>query len=235
VHVRQVLGASEVESRFEAQHQAEASPLLGREEELDLLLRRWGEAKSGEGRVVLLTGEPGIGKSRISRALRDRLSSDPHTLLTYFCSPLHQGSALYPNIVQLTRAAEIERDDSAEVKLDKLQRLLAQSSGNLREDMPLFAALLSILGGERFPLPQMTPQRRKERTLAALLDQLKRLAARQSVLVVYEDLHWIDPTSLELLSLAIEKIGDQRILLLATPGRGSRRPGQGTAMFPRSR
>jgi class 3 adenylate cyclase/tetratricopeptide (TPR) repeat protein len=216
VHVRQVLGVSKVESRFEAQHQAGTAPLLGRDEELDLLLRRWEDAKCGHGRIVLLTGEPGIGKSRIARALRDQIISDPHTTLTCFCSPLHQSSALYPHIVQLTYAAGIERDDSADAKLDKLQSLLSQTSGKLDQEMPLLAALLSIPGGNRYPVPEMTPQRRKERTLAALLDQLKRLAARQPVLVVYEDLHWIDPTSLELLSLAVEQIGGQRILLLAT-------------------
>jgi class 3 adenylate cyclase/predicted ATPase len=216
VHVRQVLGPSKVESRFEAQHQAGTSPLLGREEELGLLLRRWDEAKRGEGRVVLLTGEPGIGKSRLASALREHLGSAPHTPLSYFCSPLHQGSALYPFIGQLNRAASIERDDSAEAKLDKLQSLLAQSSGNLAEDMPLFAALLSIPGGDRYPLPEMTPQRRKERILAALFDRLRRLASRQPVLMVFEDLHWIDPTSLDLLSRAIEQIGEKRVLLLAT-------------------
>jgi class 3 adenylate cyclase/tetratricopeptide (TPR) repeat protein len=216
VHVRQVLGVSKVQSRFEAQHQAGTSPLLGRGEELDLLLRRWEEAKRGEGRVVLVTGEPGIGKSRIVRALRDRLNSDPHTPLSYFCSPHHQNSALYPHITQLAHAAGLDRDDSAEIRLDKLRLLLAQSSANLDQDMPLFSALLSIPGGERYPLPEMTPQHRKERTLAALLDQLKRLATHQPILVVYEDLHWIDPTSLEALSLAIAQIGNHRIVLLAT-------------------
>ena len=201
VHVRQVLGASKVESRFEAQHQSGTSPLLGREEELELLLRRWEEAKRGEGRVVLLTGEPGIGKSRIARALRDRLGSDPHTPLSYFCSPHHQGSALYPFIGQLTRAAGIERDDSAEVKLDKLQSLLAQSSGNLAAGHAAVRGTAVHPGGDRYPLPEMTPQRRKERTLAALLDHMKRLATRQPMLMLFEDLHWIDPTSLELLSL----------------------------------
>jgi predicted ATPase len=180
------------------------------------LLRRWAQSKGGEGGVVFLTGEPGIGKSRMVRALDDQLTSDPHTNLSYFCSPHHHASALYPFIGQLTRAAGIEGDDSAGAKLNKLQSLLTRSSGNLDEDMPLLATLLSIPGGDRYPLPKMTPQRRKERTLAALLDQMKRLATRQPTLIVCEDLHWIDPTSLELLSLAIEQIGDQRILLLAT-------------------
>jgi ABC-type transport system involved in cytochrome c biogenesis ATPase subunit len=125
VHVRQVLGVSKIESRFEAHHQAGTSPLLGREEELELLLRRWEDAKRGEGRVVLVTGEPGIGKSRIVRALRDRLKSDPHTPLSYFCSPHHQNSALYPHITQLGHAAGLNRDDSAEIRLDKLHLLLA--------------------------------------------------------------------------------------------------------------
>ena len=216
VHARQVLGASKVENRFEARHQSGTSPLLGREEELDLLLRRWEQAKRGEGRVVLVTGEPGIGKSRLTRALQERLRTDPHIPLTYHCSPYHQDSALHPIIGQLSRAASIERDDSAETKLDKLEALLAQSSENLAEDMPLFAALLSIPGGDRYPLPNLTPQRLKERTLGALLAHLKHLAARQPVLMVFEDLHWIDPTSLELLSLAIDQIKGQRLFLLAT-------------------
>ena len=130
--------------------------------------------------------------------------------LSYFCSPYHQDSALYPFIGQLNNAAGIDREDSAETKLDKLEALLAPSSVNISGDMPLFAALLSIPGGDRYPLPKMTPQRRKERTLAALLDQMKRLAAHQPVVVVFEDLHWIDPTSLELLFLAIDEINTKR-------------------------
>jgi predicted ATPase/class 3 adenylate cyclase len=216
VHVRQVLGPSKVESRFEAQHQAGTSPLLGREEELELLLRRWEQAKRGEGRVVLVTGEPGIGKSRLARALRESLTSDPHTPLSYYCSPYHRDSALYPTIGQLVRAAGIERDDNAQMKLDKLENTLSLSSEDLSEDMPFFAAFLSIPGGDRYPLPNLTPHQLKQRTLGVLLDHLKRLAAIQTVLIVFEDLHWIDPTSLELLTLAIDQIQRQRIMLVAT-------------------
>src|SRR5262249_23561423 len=153
---------------------------------------------------------------RLARALRDRMALDVYMPLSYFCSPHHQDSALYPQISQLNRAAGIERDDKAEAKREKLHALLAQSSGDLAQDMPLFAALLSIPGGDRYALLEMTPQRRKDRTLVALLDQIKRLSTRQPILILFEDLHWIDPTSLELLSLVIEHIGDKRILLLAT-------------------
>ena len=214
--VRQVLGASKVENRFEARHPSGSSALLGRDEELDLLLRRWGQAKRGEGRVILLSGEAGIGKSRLTRALQERLAGEPHTPLVYHCSPYHQESALHPIIGQLLRAADIERDESAETKLHKLETLLAQSSENLSEDVPLFAALLSIPESERYPLPNLTPQRLKERTLGALLGQLKRLAARTPVLMVFEDLHWIDPTSLELLSLAVDQAPGLRLLFIVT-------------------
>jgi MoxR-like ATPase len=140
VHVRQVTGASKVENRFEARRADVASALLGRDEELELLLRRWEEAKRGERRVVLLTGEAGIGKSRLTRALQDRLSGEPYTPLIYHCSPYHQDSALYPIIGQLLRAAAIDRGDTAETKIDKLKALLAESSENLADDLPLFTA-----------------------------------------------------------------------------------------------
>jgi predicted ATPase len=193
--VRQVLRASSVENRFEARHQEGTAPLLGREEELEVLLRRWQQAKAGEGRVVLITGEPGIGKSRLTQALRERLAAVPHTRLLYHCSPYHQDSALYPVIGQLVRAAGIERDDSADARLDKLETLLAQSSSRPHEDLPIFAALLSIPGGARAPLPSSTPQRLKERTLLAILAQLRTHAAAGTVLLVMEDLHWVDPTT----------------------------------------
>jgi class 3 adenylate cyclase/tetratricopeptide (TPR) repeat protein len=216
LHVRQVLGLSSIESRFDAQHQSGAAPLLGRDEEIELLMRRWQQAVRGEGRVVIVSGEPGIGKSRLLRALRDLLSSESHTPLSYFCAPTFQDSALYPFIGQLSRAADIERSDTNEQKLGKLETLLASSSGNSADAMPILATLLSIPGGERYQLPDMSPQRRKERTFDVLLQLLKQLAARQPILMVFEDLHWIDPTSLELLSLAIDQIQSQRILLIGT-------------------
>jgi predicted ATPase len=136
--------------------------------------------------------------------------------LIYHCSPYHQDSALNPIIGQIQRAANIERNDSTEEKLAKLKALLGRSSADLAEDMPLFTALLSIQGGDRYSEPNLTPQRLKERTLDALLSHVNQLAALQPVLMVFEDLHWIDPTSLELLSLAVEKIRRQRLLLVTT-------------------
>jgi class 3 adenylate cyclase/tetratricopeptide (TPR) repeat protein len=216
VRVCQVLHASTVENRFEAHHQEGMAPLLGREEELELLLRRWQQAKAGEGRVVLITGEPGIGKSRLTQALRERLAAVPHTRLVYHCSPYHQDSALYPVTRQLVRAAGIERDDSADARLDKLETLLTQSSSRPREDLPIFAALLSIPGGARAPLPRSTPQQLKERTLLAILAHLRTQAVAGPVLLVMEDLHWVDPTTLELVGRIVEQASALHLLVLLT-------------------
>jgi class 3 adenylate cyclase/predicted ATPase len=218
VEAWQVLRLSAVESRFEALHSGGLTPLVGREEEIELLLRRWQQAQAGEGRVVLLSGEPGIGKSRIARALQERLADEqPHTRLLYFCSPHHQASALYSFTNQLERAAGFERDDAAALKLDKLEALLAQSSQDVAHDAALLAALLSILTGDRYPpLPELGPQKRKEETLAALLAQLDGLAARRPVLMIFEDAHWIDPTSLELLERTLDRVQRLPVLLIVT-------------------
>jgi tetratricopeptide (TPR) repeat protein len=216
VPVRQVLRVSAIENRFEARHQEIITPLLGREEELDLLLRRWENAKRGEGGVVLVTGEAGIGKSRLTRALQARLPAEPYTRIIYHCSPYHQDSPLYPVIGQLVRGAGIEREDTAEVKLNKLASLIGPSSTRVEEDLPLFGALLSISGSNRFPLPKMTPQQLRASTVRALITQLQRLCDYQPVLILFEDLHWIDPTSLELMSRVVERAGNMKLLLLAT-------------------
>jgi class 3 adenylate cyclase/predicted ATPase len=208
-----VVGESGVVSRFEALRSG-TTPLVGRDEELDLLMRRWEQAKSGEGRVVLVSGEPGIGKSRMTAALSQRVETEPHIRIRYFCSPHHQDSALYPFINQLERAAEFTRDDTATMKLDKLGALLGD--GAEPGDISLIAEMLSLAGGARFPPLDLSLQRKKERTLAALLRQLQALARRQPILMVFEDLHWIDPTSREMLDLAVEKITALPVLLVVT-------------------
>jgi class 3 adenylate cyclase len=208
-----VVGESGVVSRFEALRSG-TTPLVGRDEELDLLLRRWQQAKSGAGRVVLVSGEPGIGKSRLTAAISAHIETEPHTRIRYFCSPHDQDSALYPFIGQLERAARFARDDTAAIKLDKLEALLGD--GAEPGDLSLIAEMLSLCGGDRFPPLDLSPQRKKERTLAALLRQLQALARRQSVLMIFEDLHWIDSTSRELLDLTVEKITELPVLLVAT-------------------
>jgi class 3 adenylate cyclase/pimeloyl-ACP methyl ester carboxylesterase len=214
--VWRVSGESISEGRFEARHAAALTSLVGREEEIALLLRRWKQARGDEGQVVLLSGEPGIGKSRIIREVRERLAGEVHLRLSYQCSPHHDTSPLFPVIEQLERAAGFERDDTAGTKLDKLESLLARGADKLGEAMPLVAALLSVPVGERYPSLDLTPQRQKQRTLEVLMDQLEGLAAEQPVLLVYEDVHWIDPTSLELLELAIERTQRLPVLLLIT-------------------
>jgi predicted ATPase/class 3 adenylate cyclase len=211
----QVLGASAAESRFEALR-ASTTPLVGRSEEIELLLRRWEQAKGGEGSVVLISGEPGIGKSRIAQTLLERLSGEPHTRLRYFCSPHHQDTAFYPSITQLERAAGFRRDDTDEQRLAKLEAVLALATNDLGEAVPLLAGLLSVPTGDRYPVLDLTPQKRKEKTLRAQLAQIEGLAARQPVLMVYEDIHWSDPTTRESLDLLIDRTPALRTLVIIT-------------------
>jgi class 3 adenylate cyclase/predicted ATPase len=211
----QVLRPSVVASRFEALRGSALSRLVGRDEEIELLLRRWARAKSGGGQVVLISGEPGIGKSRITTALAERLHAEPYLRLRYFCSPYHQDSALYPFIDQIGRAAEFGRDDTPAAKLEKLEILLALAAPP-DEDVALLADLLSLPASVRHPLPNLSPQRKKERTLGALIRQLEGLARQKPVLMVFEDAHWIDPTSRELLDLTVERVSSLPVLLIVT-------------------
>src|SRR5215472_3648349 len=188
VEASRVLCESGAESRFEALRAAR-TPLVGRDEELPLLQRRWRQARAGEGCVVLVSGEPGIGKSRLAQTLVEQLSGEPHTRLRLFCSPHHQESALYPTITQLERAAGFRREDTADQRLDKLEAVLRQAASDLGEAAPLIAALLSLPTSERYPPLDLTPQKQKEKTLQALVAQVEGLAARQPVLMLVEDAH----------------------------------------------
>ncbi len=211
----QVLRSSVVASRFEALHGGALTRLVGRDEEIDLLLRRWARAKAGDGQVVLISGEAGLGKSRIAAALSERLDAEPATRLRHFCSPYHQNSALYPFVNQLERAAGFAREDPPAVKLEKLEGLLARAAPP-DEDVAFIADLLSLPVSERHPLPNLSPQRKKDRTLQALVRQLEGLASEQPVMMVFEDAHWIDPTSRELLDLTVERVRSLRVLLVVT-------------------
>ncbi len=209
------LRPSGVESRFEALHATGPTALIGREEELELLLRRWLKAKTGEGQVVLLSGEPGIGKSRLAAALSERLASEPHTRLRNFCSPQHTDSALYPTIGQIERAAGFTYDDTPQRKLDKLDALLAQSSTSAHDGAAL-ADMLSLPNDGRFPVLDLTPQERRQRTLEALVVQVAALSRQNPVLMIFEDAHWSDPTSLELIGRIVDRITTLRVLLIVT-------------------
>jgi class 3 adenylate cyclase/predicted ATPase len=215
VQAWQVLRESAVDSRFEAFHAGgRLTQLIGREDELHLLSQRWRKAEGGEGQVVLLAGEPGIGKSRLVVAMQDELQGMPHTRLRYFCSSHHQDSVFYPVVMQLKRAAGFKGDDADETRLQKLRAVLAPDTDP--EDIALLAELLSLPAASLPPPPALSPQRKKERLLEALLQQLEALARQSPVLMLIEDAHWIDPSSREFLDLTVERIMRLPVLLLVT-------------------
>jgi class 3 adenylate cyclase/tetratricopeptide (TPR) repeat protein len=209
------LRTSSVESRFEAMHAGGLTELVGREEELQLLLRRWSKAKTGEGQVVLLSGEPGIGKSRLTAALLEAVAGEPHTRLRYFCSPQATDSALFPIISQMERAAGFSYGDAAQQKLDKLDALLAQTA-TAKQTAALFAEMLSLANDGRYPLLELAPQQRRQKTLEALTAQMEALARQNPVMMIFEDAHWADPTSLEAFGQAVDRSKNLRVLLVVT-------------------
>ncbi|HEX5211506.1 MAG TPA: AAA family ATPase [Pseudolabrys sp.] len=211
-----VEAVSSSRSRFEAIHAAALTELIGRENELDFLLDRQRLAWRGKGQVVLISGEAGIGKSRLAAALEEKIGDQPHTLLQYQCSPHYSNSALYPFIAQLESAVGFKADDTSDERLAKLETLLAMPAPRVQEMVPLFAALLSIPIGDRYPRLPPNPAQQRRRTFGALLDQFESLARQKPVLFVFEDVHWADATSLELLDLMIERLHHLPVLALFT-------------------
>jgi class 3 adenylate cyclase len=210
-----VMTESHIASRFEALRGANLSRLVGRDEEIDLLLRRWTRAKAGDGQIVLLSGEAGIGKSRLAAALEERLHAEPHLRLRFFCSPHHQDSPLFPFIEQLGRAAGFARDETAATRMEKLEGMLAGVMP-LDEDVVLLADLLSLQASTSYSLANLNPRQKKQRTFGALLRQLEGLVHQHPILMVFEDAHWIDPTSRELLDLTVERLCTLPVLLIVT-------------------
>ena len=209
------LRASSAKGRFEALRASGLTALVGREEELELLLQRWSKAKSGEGQVVLLSGEAGIGKSRLVVALLERLATEPHVRLRHFCSPQHTDSALYPIIGQMERAARFAQDDTPQARLDKLDAMLTRTSTS-KEDAALFADMLSLPNDGRYPTLDLTPEQRRKRTFEALNLQIEALASSRPVLMIVEDAHWVDPTSMEAFGQAVDQIANLPLLLIVT-------------------
>jgi class 3 adenylate cyclase/predicted ATPase len=212
-----VIGEGRAESRFEALHGAHVTPLVGRGEELDLMLSRWRLAEERAGQVVLIFGEPGIGKSRLVLALRERLEAAPITFVSYACSPHHLNSPLFPFISQLERAARFAPDDAAEKRLERLESLLREDGEDLPGDaVALLADLLGIAIGTSRALPDMSPQQKKALLFRTFLARLDRLAARGPVLMMLEDAHWLDPTSRELFDQIVDRLQWLPVLLVAT-------------------
>jgi class 3 adenylate cyclase/predicted ATPase len=215
VRARQVLCEKPADSRFEATHTAVLTPVVGRDAEISMLLEKWQQAMDGEGQVVLLCGEPGMGKSRMTQALHERLAAEPHSRLRYQCSPYFANTALYPFIDQMERIARIGRDDTTDVKLDKLEEMFAPMSVT-EEELHLFGGMLSIPTSGRYPALEMSPQRQKEKLIETVAKSIIKVSSRLPTLLVFEDAHWSDPTSLEALTAIIENVQRSRVLVVIT-------------------
>jgi class 3 adenylate cyclase/tetratricopeptide (TPR) repeat protein/ABC-type transport system involved in cytochrome c biogenesis ATPase subunit len=211
-----VVAVSASESRFEAVRVAGRADIVGREREMKFLLECQRLAWNGEGQIVLVSGEPGIGKSRLVAALAERIAAESYTRLRYQCSPYHTNSALHPFIAQLERAAGLKADDASEHRLAKLEALLDTDASRIGTTVPLFAALLSIPLGERYPPLALSAAQQRRRTLAAMIDQFESLARKQPILLLFEDAQWADATSLELLDMTVERVRDLPVVAILT-------------------
>ena len=216
VQAWKVIAPAVTESRFAAARRAELTPLVGREHEVGLLLDRWEQAKEGDGQVVLLAGEPGIGKSRITKALHEHAVADSPTRLRYQCSHYFTNSVLHPVIEQLGRLANLHQQDNDVQKLAKLESLVEGPSGEMDSSVALLGALLSIPTCDRYPSLNMTPEKQKEATLEALVGQIEALSRHNPVLAIFEDAHWSDPTSIEMLELTVARVRALPVMVVIT-------------------
>ena len=189
---------------------------MGREEQVEILLRRWRRAQAGEGQVVLISGEPGIGKSRLVQALQEQIAHDPYQPITLQCSPFHVHSAFHPLIEFIERVAGFESGDTGETKLGKLEAWLGLVDIPLDEVAPLYASLLDLPAGDRYSPFDVSPQRQKEMMLNAHAERFRRVPSERPVLFLVEDAHWMDPTSMELLDRQIERVPDISVLIVIT-------------------
>ena len=215
-HAYRIVGMSEAASRFEAAHSEGLTPLVGREQELGLLKERWQLAQDGEGQVVLLSGEPGIGKSRILSALRERLEGQGAQTLRYQCSPYYINSAFWPITDNLDRALSFARDETPDSKLDKLEALIVDDYESPLSDVRFIASMLSIPCDERYGAITITPEKRKDETLRTIVDFIEAAAKKRPSVLLFEDGHWADPTTLEVLDLLIDRVKDIPLLIVLT-------------------
>lgn len=207
-----VIGESSRESRFAARQTGALTPIVGRKQELSMMGECWSRAKSGKGQMILVNGEAGIGKSRIARAMIDTISKDDHIQITCQCSPYHTDSAFYPIIQQMSLAARFNSGDTNSERLDKLAKLPGINS----ENVSLLATLLGVDASERYPSLKLSPAQQRAYTMNALTQLIIAHSREKPLLMVFEDLHWIDPTSLELLDIALDVIADSKVLILST-------------------
>ncbi|MEO1019415.1 MAG: adenylate/guanylate cyclase domain-containing protein, partial [Pseudomonadota bacterium] len=214
--IYRVVEPTGVATRLEAAAARGLSPLIGRENELKMLLGAWSLAKQGKRQLVLVEGEPGIGKSRLIRALYDLVATEAHTRNHYACAPYYQNSALRPAINQFELALHIGDGDPNDLRLDKLERFLTELELPVDEIAPLFAALMGMVPGDRYPRLELDPKTRKTKTLEAAVAVAEASQRRQPMLLVVEDAHWIDPSTVELLTLVLDRLAEARLLMVVT-------------------
>ncbi|MGB8139561.1 MAG: adenylate/guanylate cyclase domain-containing protein, partial [Pseudolabrys sp.] len=216
LHVYRVLAAKNITSRFDAAHAGSLTPLVGRSTELSLLLDRWRKVKEGDGQVIILSGTPGVGKSRLLHELKSHIQLDPHVLLHHQCSPYHSQSAFFPVIEQIEQAAHLIAREADADKITKLQAYLPRSTNSSIEPLLLIANLLSISTENQQHLSELTPQQIKNRTISTLVEMLLAFSVQRPTLCIFEDAHWLDASTLELLELMISRIAHARVLLIVS-------------------